>query len=302
MSAPAVQKQGVAFALSAYVMWGFAPIYFKLIDHVGALEILVNRIAWSSVFLLLIILVLRQWKQVKAILYNPKMLMTLAVSAVLLGFNWGVYIWAVNNNHLLDASLGYYINPLLNVLLARIFLGEKLSRNQNIAIALAFTGVLIQLVSFGSFPAISFILAGTFAFYGLMRKMAPVDAVAGLFFESLLLLPIALIYWNIYLESNTVNLLNNSSNLNLLLLLAGVVTTLPLLSFIAGARRLQFTTISFFQYLAPTIGFLLAVYVFGETVGNDRWVSFGFIWGALLIFSVDALIHIRKQGRKKKPA
>ena len=281
------QKQGVLFAIAAFLMWGLAPIYFKAIDHIDAMEILLHRVVWSVLFLLIILTIVKKWDLVRAALTNLKTASWLLLSALLLGFNWGLFIWSVNNNHMLDASLGYYINPLLNVLLGVVFLSERLRRLQLVAVALAVTGVIIQLVSFGSFPIIAFSLAGSFALYGLIRKKLPVDTLPGLLIESLFMLPIALIYWW-GLASPSSDLAANSATLNLLLISAGIVTTLPLLCFTAAARRLPYSTLGFFQYIGPSLMFILAVVFYGETFSLDRMITFGFIWSALALFSYDS--------------
>ncbi|WP_199609730.1 EamA family transporter RarD [Flocculibacter collagenilyticus] len=295
MSISAEQKKGAIFAIAAYVMWGLAPIYFKLIDSIDAIEILVHRVVWSSALLVVFMLVAKHWSKVQVMLRQPKQLAVLALSACLLGFNWGMFIWAVNNEHMLDASLGYYINPLLNVLLGMMFLGERLNGWQKFAVFSAFSGVVIQLVSFGSFPVISFALAGSFAIYGLLRKKVSVDAVTGLLFESLFLLPLALFYWWGYIDSNTSDITQNNWIVNGLLIATGIVTTAPLLCFIGGARRLQYSTMGFFQYIGPSLMFILGVFVYGEVVGQDRWVSFGFIWFGLIVYSLDAYFKLKRK-------
>ncbi|MEW5681110.1 MAG: EamA family transporter RarD [Pseudomonadota bacterium] len=289
------QKLGGLFAASAYSLWGLAPLYFKQIDFIPASEILIHRIVWSFVLLLLVLLALKQGAKVVAVLRQPEMLGWLLLSAVLLGGNWGLFIWAVNNQHMLDASLGYYINPLLNVLLGMLFLGERLRRLQWTAVILAASGVLIQLITFGSLPWIALTLAGSFAIYGLMRKKLNVDAISGLFIESLLLLPLALWYWHSYADSSAVNLLYNSAALNGYLIAAGLVTTVPLLCFIAGARRLQLSTMGFFQYIGPSCMFVFGVWLYHEPFAAERLVTFGLIWLALLLYTADAWRHNRRQ-------
>lgn len=288
------QKQGVMFAIAAFLMWGLAPIYFKAIDHVDAMEILLHRVVWSVLFLLVILTIVKKWHAVRAALFNFKTAGWLLLSAALLGFNWGLFIWAVNNNHMLDASLGYYINPLLNVLLGVVFLSERLRKLQLFAVLLAVTGVVIQLISFGSFPVIAFSLASSFALYGLIRKKLPVDTLPGLLIESLFMLPVALIYWW-GLATPTSDLTSNSVTLNLLLISAGIVTTLPLLCFTAAARRIQYSTLGFFQYIGPSLMFILAVLFYGETFSVDRMITFGFIWSALAIFSVDSYRNAKRK-------
>lgn len=288
MSLTREQKLGGIFAASAYSLWGLAPLYFKQIDFIPATEILIHRIVWSFLLLLLVLLALKQGSKVLALLRQPKTLGWLLLSALLLGGNWGLFIWAVNNHHMLDASLGYYINPLLNVLLGMMFLGERLRRLQWAAVALACSGVFIQVITFGSVPWIALTLAGSFAIYGLMRKKLAVDAISGLFYESLLLLPLALWYWWQYADSSAVNLLNNNLSLNLYLIAAGLVTTVPLLCFIAGARRLQLSTMGFFQYIGPSCMFVFGVWLYNEPFAAERLLTFGLIWLALLFYTFDA--------------
>jgi chloramphenicol-sensitive protein RarD len=267
-------RQGIFFALAAYFMWGIAPAYFKLIQQVSADEILTHRIIWSFLLKLGLINLGRN---------RPK-----------IGGNWLLFIWAVNNHHMLEASLGYFINPLVNVLLGMLFLGERFRRMQWVAVALAFTGVLVQLWQFGSLPIIGLGLAFSFAFYGLLRKKIAIDAQTGMLIETLWLLPVAAAYLFLFADSPTSHLSANPWSLNLLLVAAGIVTTVPLLCFTAAATRLRLSTLGFFQYLGPTLMFLLAVTFYGETIGQDKLVTFGFIWAALILFTLDALYTQRK--------
>lgn len=236
----------------------------------------------------------RNWPQVRAACHNRKRLLLLAVTALLIGGNWLLFIWAVNNHHMLEASLGYFINPLVNVLLGMLFLGERFRRMQWLAVVLAFAGVLIQLWQFGSLPIIGLGLAFSFAFYGLLRKKIAIDAQTGMLIETLWLLPVAAAYLFLFADSPTSHLGANPGSLNLLLVAAGIVTTVPLLFFTAAATRLRLSTLGFFQYLGPTLMFLLAVTFYGETVGQDKLVTFGFIWAALILFIMDALYTQRK--------
>ncbi|CAI1137012.1 EamA family transporter RarD [Serratia marcescens] len=287
-------RQGIFFALAAYFMWGIAPAYFKLIQQVSADEILTHRIIWSFFFMLALITLGRSWPKVRAACQNRKRLLLLAVTALLIGGNWLLFIWAVNNHHMLEASLGYFINPLVNVLLGMLFLGERFRRMQWVAVALAFTGVLVQLWQFGSLPIIGLGLAFSFAFYGLLRKKIAIDAQTGMLIETLWLLPVAAAYLFLFADSPTSHLSANPWSLNLLLVAAGIVTTVPLLCFTAAATRLRLSTLGFFQYLGPTLMFLLAITFYGETVGQDKLVTFGFIWAALILFTLDALYTQRK--------
>lgn len=299
MSLTREQKLGGVFAACAYTLWGIAPLYFKQIDYIPAAEILVHRIVWAFLLLLLVIALLKQGRDTLAILAKPRLLLWLLVSSLLLGGNWWLFIWAVNNGHMLDASLGYYINPLLNVLLGMLFLGERLRRLQWLAVTLAASGVLWQILSYGAVPWIALILAGSFALYGLLRKKLAVDAIKGLFFESLLLLPLALWYWWALADSSAANLWQNSLGLNFYLVAAGLVTTVPLLCFIAGARRLQLSTMGFFQYIGPTLMFVFGVWLYKEPFAAERLFTFGLIWLALCCYSIDAWLSSRARRKQR---
>jgi len=298
MSMENEQRKGGIFACLAFFMWGLAPIYFKQIQHVSAFEILTHRVVWSVVFLVLVVSVLKYWDKVKRIVVQPKIMFMLLITSSILGFNWGLFIWAVNNNHMLDASLGYYINPLLNVLLGMLFLGERLRKLQGFAVFLAFAGVVLQLVSFGSFPVVAFSLATSFAIYGLLRKKLPVEALPGILLEALILLPVALIYWWVMAPTPTSDLVVNDWHTNALLISAGIITTLPLLCFTGAAKRLQYTTLGFFQYIGPSLMFMLAVVFYDEVFDAERVITFACIWSALAIFTWDSY----HQSRKRKKA
>ena len=282
-------RAGVLFAISAYVLWGFAPLYFKLIDSVSADEIMVHRVIWSTALLAVIVLAFGKYQELKKALSNKKVRQRLFITASFLGTNWFLFIWAVNNDHLLDASLGYYINPLFSVALGVIFLQERLSKWQLTAVVLAIVGVLIQLIVLGTLPVISLALAGTFGIYGLLRKKLPIDSFVGLLIESLFMLPIALMYWLLFVTSSSSNLFDNSFVLNALLACAGVVTTAPLLCFTAAAKRLTLSTLGFFQYIGPSIMFVLATFYYQEPYQDEKLITFGFIWLALLIYSLDSM-------------
>ncbi|GAA4494701.1 EamA family transporter RarD [Pseudaeromonas paramecii] len=288
-------RQGVLFAVAAFLIWGICPLYFKLLTQVPAGEILTHRIIWSCVLLLGLLLASRQVHRIRAALRQPRQLLNLTVSALLVAGNWLLFIWAVNNNHLLEASLGYYINPLFNVLLGLLFLGERLRRLQWLAVALASTGVLIQVLLLGHLPWIALTLAGSFGIYGLIRKQIPVDAQTGLFVETLLLLPLALIYLFVIADSPTSHLAANPWQLNGLLLAAGVVTTVPLLLFTAGARLIPLSTLGFIQYLGPSLMFLLAIFLYGEPIQGAKLLTFACIWLALALFSLEGWQRSRRQ-------
>lgn len=290
-------RGGIISAISAYVMWGVAPLYFKLLENVSADEILVHRVVWSTILLAVIVVATKKTRSLICTLKQPKHLLNLTITATFLGVNWFIFIWAVNNDHLLDASLGYYINPLFSVALGVIFLHERLRPWQIFAVALAFIGVLVQLFMIGSLPIISLALAGTFGIYGLLRKKMHVDSFVGLLIESAVMLPIALVYWLMFLNTNTTNMFDNSVSLNVILICAGIVTTAPLLCFTSAAKRLTLSTLGFFQYIGPSIMFILATWHFQEPLHLAKLVTFACIWTALLIFSIDS-INARKRKTK----
>lgn len=288
------QKAGFLLALAAFIMWGLAPIYFKQLQHIAPQEILSQRIVWSVIFLVLVVLFSRQLHKVISIIKAPKQLALLAASACLLGTNWGIFIWAINNNHMLEASLGYYVNPLINVVMGYLFLGERLRKRQAAAVVLALTGVVIQIISFGSIPYIALILAVSFACYGLLHKRTHIESIPGLTIEAFVLLPIAIGYWVLMEPSGTSNFSLNSTQTNIFLISSGIVTTLPLLCFTAAAKRLQYTTIGFIQYIGPSLMFILAVQLYDETLELKDFITFGFIWLGLIVFSWDSLRHSQK--------
>ncbi|EJD6377107.1 MULTISPECIES: EamA family transporter RarD [Providencia] len=290
--------KGVLCALGAYFIWGVAPIYFKSIQEVPAEEILTHRIIWSFFFMILLLTVSRHWSYVRQVLKQPKKILVLGVTATTIACNWLIYIWAVNNGYMLQASLGYFINPLVNVLFGMLFLQERFRRMQWIAVGLALTGVLIQLWQFGSVPVIGLSLAVTFATYGLLRKKLGVDAQTGMTFETLWLLPVGIIFLLFFADSPTSNMAMNDWHLNALLIAAGVITTVPLLLFTEAANHLRLSTLGFFQYMGPSIMFLLAVFMYGEVMTSELLVTFGFIWVALILFTLDALYTQQKLRRK----
>ncbi|WP_075183427.1 EamA family transporter RarD [Pantoea sp. 1.19] len=287
-------RQGVLCALGAYFIWGIAPAYFKLLQSVPPDEIMTHRVIWSFFFMLLLISLSRHWPAVQQILKQPRKVLLLACSGIVIASNWLLFIWAVNNQHILEASLGYFINPLLNVLVGMLFLGERFRPLQWLAVALAACGVLVQLWQFGSVPLIALGLALSFSLYGLLRKKIAVDAQSGMLIETSWLLPMAAIYLFCIADTPTSHLSHNPLSLNILLIAAGVVTTIPLMLFTAAATRLRLSTVGFFQYLGPTLMFLLAVLFYGETVTDDKLITFGFIWVALALFVSDALMTIQR--------
>lgn len=283
-------RHGIFYALGAYFIWGIAPAYFKLIREVPPTEIMTHRVIWSALFMLVLITVSRGWRQVRSVIAQPKKVLLLAFTALTVGANWLLFIWAVNNQHMLEASLGYFINPLINVVFGMLFLRERFRRLQWLAVALAATGVLVQLWQFGSLPVIGLGLALSFALYGLVRKKIQVDAQSGMLIETAWLFPLAALYLFGFADSATSHLSANPLNLNLKLIAAGIITTIPLMLFAAACARLRLSTVGFFQYLGPTLMFLLAVLFYGESLTPDKMVTFGFIWLALALFILDAVL------------
>jgi len=292
-------REGIFYALGAYFIWGVAPAYFKLVRAVPPAEIMTHRVIWSVLFMLILITLSRSWKQVRQVAAQPKKVLLLALTAVTVGGNWLLFIWAVNNQHMLEASLGYFINPLINVVLGMLFLRERFRRLQWLAVVLAAAGVLVQLWQFGSLPVIALGLALSFALYGLVRKKIQVDAQSGMLIETLWLFPLAAIYLFGIADSATSHLSANPLSLNLMLVAAGVLTTIPLMLFAAACARLRLSTVGFFQYLGPTLMFLLAVLFYGERLTPDKLVTFGFIWLALAVFIFDAVLFSARTRMRK---
>ncbi len=288
-------RRGYILGLTAYIIWGLFPLYFKVLQSVPSLEIIVHRALWSALFGSLLLMAWKHpgwWRELRE---NPRRLGILAVSGVLIAANWLTYVWAVNNDRMLEASLGYYINPLVNVLLGMLLLGERLRRLQWVAVGLAALGVAQQVWQVGSLPWVSLVLALTFGFYGLIRKQAPVAALPGLVVETWMLVPLALGWLALHPEAHSMQSGFYFSNEALWLMAAGPVTLVPLVCFNAAARHLPYTTLGFLQYLAPTLVLLQAVLLFGEHLSSSTLVAFMFIWAGLALYSVDAWLTLRRR-------
>jgi chloramphenicol-sensitive protein RarD len=293
---PAHPKEfsGLLYSASAFLIWGVSPIYWKALKSVPAFEIILHRVVWSFLFLILLILVRNRWHEFWRVLKTRKLLAIMTGTSLLVSGNWLVYIWAVNNDYLLQASLGYYINPLVNVLLGFVFLKERLRPYQWAAVMLAGCGVLVLTIFYGQFPWIALILAGSFGFYGLIRKVSPVGSLVGLTVETFLL-TIPSVIWLIYLEgTGTGSFLHGRVQITVLLMGASIVTALPLLLFNLGARRITLASLGFMQYIAPSCMFIMAVFVFNEPFIKVQLISFLMIWTALGIYSIDSVITYRK--------
>ena len=283
--------QGVYFALAANMFWGIVPIYFKWIDHVSPLEILAHRIVWA---LILLICILAYTGDLKELRVSIARLPTLFLTAMLLMINWLVFIYAIVNQNITETSLGYFINPLVSVFLAVLFLQERLRRMQWVAIVIATAGIAIQLILFGHMPWLALGLAFSFGFYGLLRKNLGLHAIAGLAIEILIVAPFALAYiaWIAHRQTMT---FGDDIDIDLLLMLGGFVTSFPLLCFAAAVTRLPLSVIGMLQYIAPTISLMIALLVYNEEFGTDRLVTFGCIWVALMLFTAEAWIHNKQQ-------
>lgn len=288
---------GLAYALGAFLLWGVAPIYFKAVGAASPVEILAHRVVWTAIMMIGLIYALGKTDAVTDVLRQPRRLPIYALSTVLISINWLTYIYAISIDHLVDASLGYYINPLVNVLLGMMFLSEKLNRWQGLAVALAGIGVGYQLVAYGDVPWISLTLAFSFGFYALVRKKAKVDPLAGLLVETLLLTPVGLIYLFWLGSQDAGQFVMGGWWMSVLLIASGIVTGLPLILFMFGAQRLTLSTIGLMQYLAPTIQLVLAVAIFGEPFSPATMVTFAFIWLGLVVYSWDAFGTYRRARR-----
>ena len=293
VTAAEARRQGVIYGLAAYLCWGFFPLYFKSVKVVPPLEMVSHRIVWSLAFLLLLITWKRAWPGMMGLLTLPKSLAVLVVSTLLIATNWLVFIYAISVGEVLQSSLGYFINPLVSVLLGFVFLRERLQRPQWVSLGLAATGVLYLSYHYGSVPWIALILAASFGLYGLIRKALPVEPLVGLTVETLLLAPFALFYLVQLNRLGTGIFLASSARLDLLIPLSGIITAIPLLLFAAAAKKLRLATIGFLQYITPTMHFLLAITIFGETFTHTHLVSFLFIWSGLALYSLHAYRSVK---------
>ena len=286
---------GVAYALAAFLFWGGVPIYFKAVGHVSPLEVLTHRVIWSVVLLGALIALAGRWRDVGAALRDRRTRGMLLLTTAIISVNWLVFIWAIGAGRVLETSLGYYINPLVNVLLGVVILREKVGPWRGLAIVLAAVGVINLALGVEGFPWVALTLAFTFGVYGLIRKMISVGPVEGLLIETLILLPIALAYALYLAVSGTGAFGTVDLTTNLLLLASGAVTAAPLIWFTAAARRLDYSTVGFFQYIAPTGHFLLAVFAYGEAFTSAHLVTFACIWTGLAIYSIRTLMISRRQ-------
>ena len=293
-------RKGILYATACYTAWGLFPLYFKAISGIPPTEILFHRMLWALIFLLLILAWRKQWSWIPLLFKQPKLLFGFACNAVLLSTNWFIYIWAINNGRVIDASLGYFMTPLVSVLLGSLLLNERLRQIQWAAVALAASGVLWLTIQTGHPPWIGLSLALSFGVYGLLRKTAALGALEGLSLETFLLFPFALAYLTYLVATGQSGFIHGTATTQLLLMAAGPLTAIPLLLFAAGARRIPMATLGLLQYISPSLQLLLGVWLYHEPFSAERAFGFIAIWLGLILYSADGLRHsILKE---KKPA
>ena len=286
---------GLLYAALAYMAWGLFPIYFKQLVQVNAFEVVMHRMVWSFVFLMVVLFVLKRWAWLRVVARQPRVLLAFGLSALLLSANWSVYVWAVQNAHVLDASLGYFILPLVNVAMGFAFLHERPRPAQWLAVAVAASGVLWLTIQAGRLPWVALVLAFTFGTYGLLRKVAKLGALEGLTLETVLLLPMALGLLGWWTWHGQGALVQGDPVTLGWLLLSGPLTAIPLLLFAAGARRISLATMGILQYISPSLQMLVGVWMYGEPFEPARAIGFYLIWGALAIYSAESLWIMRRR-------
>ncbi|WMW79067.1 EamA family transporter RarD [Undibacterium cyanobacteriorum] len=282
-------RQGIIYAASCYLLWGLFPIYFRALREVAPLEILMHRMVWALLFLGIILSIRKQWAWLSDIIKQPRVVLRFAASAALLSTNWFIYIWSVNNERIVDASLGYFMTPLVNVLLGFLLLKEKLRPAQTLAVFCAAAGVAWMTFHLGHLPYIGLSLACTFGMYGLLRKTASLGALEGLSLETLILFPFAFAYLTFLAIQGQNGFLQANLSIQLLIIAAGPITAIPLLLFAAGARRIPMATLGLLQYISPSIQLLMGVVLYNEHFGNDKLIGFMGIWLGLILYSADGL-------------
>jgi chloramphenicol-sensitive protein RarD len=297
-----VSRRGLLYGAAAYLMWGFFPVYFKALHEVPPLQIMLNRVVWSFVFLSLILLVQREWPALRGELRSKRVLVVFTLAGILLAANWLIYVYGVNSGRVVETSLGYFINPLVSVALGVIFLRERLRPFQWIPIGLAASGVLYLTLQVGALPWIALALAFTFGFYGLLKKISPLGSVHGLTAETLVIFLPAALFLAVVGFQGTGAVGNSSWQTTFLLLLSGAVTVIPLLLFASAARSIPLWAVGLLQYIAPTCQFLLGVLLYGEVFDQTRLIGFSIIWAALILFSAESLFTSRRRSVLQKRA
>jgi chloramphenicol-sensitive protein RarD len=290
-------RRGFLLGVAAYSLWGAFPLYWPLLEPAGAVEILAHRVLWSAVTMGLAVVLLRQTGEVLAVVRDRRAFRILAFAAVVISVNWATYIWGVNNGRVIEASLGYFINPLVTVLMGVFILGERLRRLQWVAVAIASLAVVVLTIDYGRVPLVALVLALSFGCYGLAKKQAGVDAVVSLTVETAVVAPIAGLYVAWLVATGASSMGSEGLGHALLFTTTGVVTAIPLLCFGAAAIRVPLVVLGLLQYLAPVIQFALGVLLFHEAMPPGRWAGFGLVWVALVLFTVEAINHRRRQLR-----
>lgn len=285
------RRQGIFFGIAAYTMWGLFPLWWPLLRPAGAVEILAHRITWSLVFMLLLMSRQRSFDWLRKI--GAARFKLLVIAAGLVSVNWGIYIWAVNHHHVVETSLGYFINPLVSVMLGVVFLGERLRRGQWIAVGIATLAVVVLTIDYGRLPWIAFALAASFGLYGFVKKKAGVAALPSLTVETGLVFLPGFVYLLLLDRQGLGTFARLSLTHDLLLAACGIVTAVPLLCFAAAANRVPLTMIGFLQYIAPALQFMCGVLVFHEAMPSSRWIGFGLVWAGLALFSLESYLHHR---------
>lgn len=295
-------RKGMLFAFSAYGIWGFFPLYWKMLEHVNSLEILLNRIIWSFIFTFLFILIIGQKDaiiaDIRSLWQEKKVFFSLLLASFVISCNWYLYIWAVTHDHVVETSLGYYINPLITVLFGMIFFKEKLSKAQLFAVFIAFLGVAIMAFQYGKIPWVALLIALSFAIYGALKKKIQLDATRGLAIETFFILPFALIYYIYLMSTDKGAFLTVNWKTNILLILGGVVTAYPLILFAKGARILPQSILGFIQYISPTIILIIGVVLYREPFTSIELISFSIIWIAIILFSLSTFFESKKKNVK----
>ncbi|MBR9843372.1 MAG: EamA family transporter RarD [Rhodobacteraceae bacterium] len=286
--------KGLIFAITAYVLWGFLPLYMKGVAHVPSIEIVAHRVIWSVPIAAVVLIALGRTRELREALRTPRMLGMACLTAALISFNWAIYVWAIASGHAIDAALGYYINPLFSIALGAILLGERPSRAQMVAIGLAAAGVVVLIVEAGEVPIVAFGLMFTWGFYALFKKSLPIGPNQGFLLEVLILTPVALGYLG-WLGITGQGAFGGTTYDTLMLMAAGIVTAVPLLFYANGAKLVRLSTIGILQYIAPTMIFLSAVFVFGEEIDRGRAMAFPLIWAALVVYSWSMLRQMRRK-------
>lgn len=294
-----LDRKGILYAFAAYGIWGVFPLYWKLLVHVDSLEVLVSRVIWSFVFTIIFLLIIKQRKllieDLKSLWSNKKLFVSLLAASFVISCNWFLYIYAVNNNHVVDASLGYYINPLITVVFGMLFFKEKLSKLQIAAVLVALIGVVSLSIGYGEIPWLALLIALSFAIYSALKKQITLNATRGLAIETLFMMPIGIVYYIYIMSTNKMAFMHVNLTTDLLLILGGIVTAVPLVFFAKGAKLLPQYVIGFIQYMTPTIVLLLGIVLYNEPFSKTDFISFSFIWAAIVIFTFSTILESRKR-------